>query len=42
MTTIDSVPSLGEVFSGELLTPGDPGYDVARAVHNGLVDKRPG
>jgi FAD/FMN-containing dehydrogenase len=41
MTTIDSVASLGEGFSGEVLTPGDPGYDAARTIHNGLIDKRP-
>jgi FAD/FMN-containing dehydrogenase len=29
------------IFSGELLQPGDPGYDDARKVHNGLIDKRP-
>src|SRR5204863_9305581 len=23
------------------LSPGDPGYDEARAVHNGLIDKHP-
>ena len=28
-------------FSGQLLRPGDPGYEEARKVHNGLVDKRP-
>jgi FAD/FMN-containing dehydrogenase len=28
-------------FSGELLLPGDAGYDRARRVHNGLIDKRP-
>ena len=32
MTTIDSVASLGEGFSGEALTPGDPGYDAARTI----------
>jgi FAD/FMN-containing dehydrogenase len=41
MTTIDSVASLGEGFSGEVLTPGDPGYEAARTIHNGLIDKRP-
>ena len=29
-------------FNGSLLLPGDAGYDDVRAVHNGLVDKRPG
>lgn len=28
-------------FGGELLKPADEGYDEARKVHNGLVDKRP-
>src|SRR4051812_31671698 len=26
---------------GPVLSPGQPGYDQARAVHNGLVDRRP-
>jgi len=28
-------------ISGSVLEPGDAGYDAARAVHNGLVDRRP-
>ena len=28
-------------FSGPLLGPGDEGYDEARRVHNGLIDRRP-
>ena len=28
-------------FSGELLRPDDPGYEEARSIHNGLIDKRP-
>src|SRR5262245_23305647 len=28
-------------FTGRLLQPTDTGYDDARRVHNGLVDKRP-
>jgi FAD/FMN-containing dehydrogenase len=27
--------------SGRVLAPEDPGYDEARAVHNGLIDRRP-
>src|SRR5512132_4624354 len=27
--------------SGSVLAPGDAGYEAARAVHNGLVDRRP-
>lgn len=30
-----------EGFAGELLQPEDAGYDEARRVHNGLIDKRP-
>ena len=29
-------------FNGVFVLPGDSGYDTTRAVHNGLVDKRPG
>jgi FAD/FMN-containing dehydrogenase len=32
---------LSRTFSGRLLRPADPGYEEARRVHNGLVDKRP-
>jgi FAD/FMN-containing dehydrogenase len=32
---------LTELVSGSVLGPGDAGYDAARAVHNGLVDRRP-
>ena len=39
--TGDSVEALRAQFSGVLLCPDDVGYDDARAVHNGLVDKRP-
>jgi FAD/FMN-containing dehydrogenase len=28
-------------FSGSLVEPGDDGYEEARRVHNGLIDKRP-
>src|SRR5690348_3664082 len=29
-------------FTGELIGPGDNGYEQVRQVHNGLIDKRPG
>lgn len=29
-------------FTGELIGPGEPGYEQERRVHNGLIDKRPG
>ena len=28
-------------FTGELIGPGEAGYEQARRVHNGLIDKRP-
>jgi len=36
-----AVRDLSSSFSGRLLLPGDAGYDEARRVHNGLIDKRP-
>src|SRR5262245_41906758 len=36
-----SVAELASTFSGQLLGPTDVGYEEARRVHNGLVDKRP-
>src|SRR5512144_1453219 len=35
------VRDLSARVSGHVLAPHDEGYDEARAVHNGLVDKRP-
>ena len=42
-TTLDNhqLAHLQERISGPVLTPQDAGYDEARAVHNGLVDRRP-
>jgi len=42
VTTIEVPQELASSFSGELLVPDSPGYDEARRVHNGLIDKRPG
>jgi FAD/FMN-containing dehydrogenase len=35
------VADLARVVSGPVLRPQDAGYDAARAVHNGLIDRRP-
>ena len=37
----DRLKSLAATFSGALLRPGDNGYEEARRLHNGLIDKRP-
>jgi FAD/FMN-containing dehydrogenase len=43
VTRIDrsSLSPLEESFSGRLLLPGDDGYETARRVHNGMIDRRP-
>ena len=42
-TAVDAtlVAELTDQVSGSVLGPHDPGYDEARTVHNGLVDRRP-
>lgn len=42
-TTLDAetVAALAERLRGPLLTPSDDGYDDARQVWNGLIDRRP-
>ena len=35
------VTELEAQVSGPVLGPGNAGYDAARSVHNGLIDKRP-
>ena len=32
---------LAAAVRGDLVVPGDPGYDGARAVYNGIIDKHP-
>ena len=47
--TIQEAPPIGEIgfegladaFGGELVLPADPGYDAARAIWNGAIDRRP-
>src|ERR671937_2628939 len=43
MITLDStlLADLARQVSGSVLGPQDVGYDAARAVHNGLIDRRP-
>jgi hypothetical protein len=45
MTTSQNVTerleALEPTFSGQLLTPNDGGYEEARQLHNGMIDKRP-
>lgn len=38
---LDATSRLGERFAGEILRPDDAGYDEARRIHNGLIDRRP-
>jgi len=37
----EALDTLRGSFGGSLLRSGDPGYEDARKVHNGMVDKRP-
>jgi FAD/FMN-containing dehydrogenase len=43
VTVIDrsAMSPLKDSFSGRLLLPGDDGYETARRVHNGMIDRRP-
>jgi FAD/FMN-containing dehydrogenase len=36
-----SIAELAQALRGELITPGDPGYDDARTIWNGAHDRRP-
>jgi hypothetical protein len=42
MVAVTVPDEMARAFNGVLVGPGDAGYDEVRAVHNGLVDKRPG
>lgn len=37
-----AIADLGNRFSGVLLRSGDAGYEDARRLHNGMIDRRPG
>ena len=42
MTSTIAVPDeVRASFTGDLIGPGDPGYEQFRRVHNGLIDRRP-
>ena len=41
MSTTNPADALRRGFSGEVLTPAQPGYDEARQVFNGSIDRRP-
>jgi FAD/FMN-containing dehydrogenase len=36
-----AVQELRATLRGELITPADPGYEAARRVYNGMIDRRP-
>src|SRR5262249_33969592 len=41
MSIANPADALRSGFSGEVLTPAQPGYDEARQVFNGTIDRRP-
>ncbi len=40
-TTAEQIEELRAGFSGSILEPESDGYDFARRIHNGLIDRRP-
>lgn len=37
----DALQSLASILRGQVIGPADPAYDAARALYNGMIDKRP-
>ena len=35
------LPPSNRALRGDLIQPGDPGYDEARKVYNAMIDKQP-
>lgn len=42
MIATSSVQTLKASLSGEVILPGDSGYETARKVYNGMIDRKPG
>jgi len=40
-TVTPTADAISDAFRGTLLEPGDAGYDEARSVYNGMIDRRP-
>ena len=38
---VPSVDTLQKQFTHQILSPSDPGYDLARSVWNGMIDRQP-
>lgn len=38
---VTTVEELARTLGGELIRPGDPGYEESRAIWNGMIDRRP-
>ena len=41
MLTQESIAQFRAQLRGELIEPGDPSYEDARKVYNGMIDKKP-
>jgi len=41
MLNQETITALRASLRGELIEPGDPSYDAARKVYNGMIDRRP-
>ncbi len=37
----DTAAALADRLTGDVIAPGHPGYDSARGVWNGMIDKHP-